>query len=160
MLISHSSHHFHVHKSSLSISVSKSSLYSAFKHMSSLSFIHMPSLVPSAYFGPHCPVTDGTVWNNLSTPCPDSPCLVTSHHIQNTHQRLKASLKFQQYMVISSVKHPPLGAQDYGQSLALSLRDPCWAWTWHLLAARLSPLEGRVCFLLSLNEWPAPTLHL
>lgn len=32
---------------------------------------------------------------------------------------------FQQYMVISSVKHPPLGAQDYGQSLALSLRDPC-----------------------------------
>ena len=92
--------------------------------MSSLRFIHMPSLVPAAYSGPHCLVTDGTVWNNLSTPCPDSLCLVTSHHIQTTHQHLKASFKFQQYVVISSVKHPPLGAQNYGQSLGLSLRDP------------------------------------
>ena len=97
--------------------------------MSSFIFTHMPSLVPAASSGPHCLVTDGTVWKNLSTPCPDSPCLVTSHHIQTTHQHLKASLKFQQYMVISSAKHPPLGAQDYGQSMALSLRDPRWAWT-------------------------------
>ena len=45
--------------------------------MSSLIFTHMPSLFPAAYSGPHCLVTDGTVWKNLSTPCPDSSPLTT-----------------------------------------------------------------------------------